>query len=185
MNAAARAEPSSSSVAHQHRGRARVRLDVVGLVAEPLEADEVVRGLPDDAGHRHLGHHPEHDDLRARSLGRRATSPGISDLAPADVADDGRAVRRCRAASAPGSGIVQLAVDRPTLSSSSCVPRSTIRPSLEDEDLIGVADRREAVGDHEGRAALHQLGRARRGSPPRSSSRSTRSARRGSGSARP
>ena len=38
MNAAARAEPSSSAALHQHRRRARVRLDVVRLVAEPLEA---------------------------------------------------------------------------------------------------------------------------------------------------
>ena len=64
-------------------------------------------------------------------------------------------------------------------------PARRSRPPSSDEDQVGVADRREAVGDHERRAAVHQPRRARRGSPPRSSSRSTRSARRGSGSARP
>ena len=50
---------------HQHRRGSRVRLDVVGLVAQPLEAQQVVKVLPDDAGHRHLGHHAQEDDLRA------------------------------------------------------------------------------------------------------------------------
>ena len=39
MNAAAVAELSSSSCSINIDGSARVRLDVVGLVAEPLEAD--------------------------------------------------------------------------------------------------------------------------------------------------
>ena len=50
---------------HQHRRRARVRLDVVGLVAQPLEAEQVVHGLPDDPGNRDLGHHSEQDELLA------------------------------------------------------------------------------------------------------------------------
>jgi hypothetical protein len=38
-------------------------LDVVRVVAEALEADEVVRRLPDNAGDGHLGHHAQHHDL--------------------------------------------------------------------------------------------------------------------------
>src|SRR5207244_12980559 len=46
------------------RGRgAAVRLDVVNVVAQALEADEVLHRLPDDAGHRHSAHHAEQDDL--------------------------------------------------------------------------------------------------------------------------
>ena len=52
-------------LAHQHAGRSRVRLDVVRVEPEPLEADEVVDRLPDDSCHRDLGHHPEQDDLAA------------------------------------------------------------------------------------------------------------------------
>ena len=63
MSAAARPTPSSVVALHQHRRRARVRLDVVGLEAEPLEAEQVVHRLPEDARHGHLGHHPEHHDL--------------------------------------------------------------------------------------------------------------------------
>ena len=50
-------------VVQEHRGRGRVRLDVVDLVTEPLEADQVMHRLPDDAGDRHPGHHAEQDDL--------------------------------------------------------------------------------------------------------------------------
>ena len=39
-------------------------LDVVRIEAEPAKPDQVVQRLPDDPGHGHLGHHPEHDDLR-------------------------------------------------------------------------------------------------------------------------
>ena len=56
-------EPSWSRVVQEHRGRGRVRLDVVDLVTEPLEADQVMHRLPDDAGDRHPGHHAEQDDL--------------------------------------------------------------------------------------------------------------------------
>src|SRR5262249_28311139 len=50
-------------IVQEHRGRGGVRLDVVDLVAEPLEADQVMQRLPDDAGHRHPGHQAEQDDL--------------------------------------------------------------------------------------------------------------------------
>ena len=79
MNAAAERAAVVGLVAHQHRRRPSVRLDVVRIEAEPLEADEVVDRLPDDAGHRDLRHHPEHDDLRPRSslrLLQRRPEPG-------------------------------------------------------------------------------------------------------------
>ena len=86
MNSAARAELSSSRVAHQHRRRAGVGLDVVGLVAEALEAEQVVEVLPDDAGHRHLGHHPQQDDLRSGLLGRAGHQvPASCHLPPDDA----------------------------------------------------------------------------------------------------
>ena len=68
MKAAASAELSSSSRSISIDGRAGVGLDVVGLVAEPLEPEQVVDGLPDDPGHRDPGHHPEQDDLLAAAL---------------------------------------------------------------------------------------------------------------------
>ena len=39
-------------------------LDVVGVEPELFEAHEVVDRLPQNAGDRDLGDHPEHDDLR-------------------------------------------------------------------------------------------------------------------------
>src|SRR5437867_4923752 len=51
---------------HQHRRGSRVGFDVIRLVAEALEADQVMQRLPDDARNRDLGHHPEqHDPLPA------------------------------------------------------------------------------------------------------------------------
>ena len=43
----------------KHRRRPRVRLDVVGLITEPFQADEVVECLPDNPSHWNLGHHAE------------------------------------------------------------------------------------------------------------------------------
>ena len=40
-------------------------LDVPGFVAELFQADEVVDGLPRDAGERHLADEVEEDDLAA------------------------------------------------------------------------------------------------------------------------
>ena len=55
-----------------------------------------------------------------------------------------------------------LAVERRmSSSSSSCVPRAAIAAALEHDDLVGQRDRREAVGDHERRAALHHLAQRR------------------------
>ena len=45
--------------------RATVRLDVEDLAPEPLEAERVVDGLPDDAGDGHLAHQAEQHDARA------------------------------------------------------------------------------------------------------------------------
>ena len=42
--------------------------------------------------------------------------------------------------------------------SSQWVPRSTMRPSSSDEDLVGGLDRRQAVGDDQRRAARQRLG---------------------------
>ena len=62
----------------EHRGRGRVRLDVVDVVAEPLEADQVLHRLPDDAGDRHPGHHAEqHDFLPGKDV--QANCSSISD----------------------------------------------------------------------------------------------------------
>ena len=91
MNAAASARAVVAGVAHQHPRRPGVRLDVVRVEAEPLEADEVMDRLPDDARHRDLGHHPEHDDLRASAVSLR--------LRPAPIAG-GRRRRVTRAAAA-------------------------------------------------------------------------------------
>src|SRR5436305_15075196 len=48
-----------------------MRLDVIDLIAKPLEADDVLQGLPDDSRNRNLRHHPEEHNLLSR---HRATS---------------------------------------------------------------------------------------------------------------
>src|SRR5207248_6349451 len=82
---------------HEHRRRSRMSLDVVRLVAEPLETHEVVERLPDHSGDRDLGHHPEHDNLRSahqasaslaptpRSSARSCNSKSASANAPATM----------------------------------------------------------------------------------------------------
>ena len=56
-------------------------------------------------------------------------------------------------------------------------------PVLDDEDLVGAPDGRQAVGDDDRRAALAGAGRARARSAPRSGGRCSRSPRRGRGCA--
>ena len=53
-------------VRDEHGRRARVRLHVPDLAAEPFEAHEVMHVLPDHAADRHLRHHAEHDDFGTR-----------------------------------------------------------------------------------------------------------------------
>src|SRR5262249_4080862 len=79
--------PSGSQVArvvHEHRRRAPMGFDVVHVAAESLESHEVLHRLPDDAGDRHLAHHPEQDALgfpsefHALAPGAEATRVGTS-----------------------------------------------------------------------------------------------------------
>ena len=123
---------------HQHRRRAGVGLDVVGLEAEPLEPDEVVHRLPDDAGDRHLGHHAEQDDLRpvATGLDRRVPSarrsrgrPRSRPAARAPARSVASAGRRRPAVGATDLRLYSDGVQPVGASSSSCVPCSTSRPS--------------------------------------------------------
>ena len=81
--------------------------------------------------------------------------------------------------------LVQPRVEPAGASSSSWVPRSTIRPRSSDEDHVGRQDRRQAVRDRDRRAPLHQ--RLERGlhQPLATSCRATTSPRRGSGSSGP
>ena len=53
-------------VRDKHGRRARVRLHVPDLAAEPFEAHEIMHVLPDHAADRHLRHHAEHDDFGTR-----------------------------------------------------------------------------------------------------------------------
>jgi hypothetical protein len=48
---------------HEHAGSAGVRLYVVSLATKALEAEEVVKGLPYDAGDWLGSHQAEHDNL--------------------------------------------------------------------------------------------------------------------------
>ena len=68
-------------------------------------------------------------------------------------------------------------------SSSACVPRSTMRPVLDHQDLVGAADGGQAVRDDERGAAAHQVRRGPPGSAPRTRSRGWTSPRPGSGCA--
>src|SRR5206468_213617 len=52
---------------HELPWRPLMGLDVVDLVAEPLEPDEVLEHLPGRAAHRHHREHAEDHDLRPRS----------------------------------------------------------------------------------------------------------------------
>src|SRR5207302_6558612 len=82
---------------HEHRRCSRMRLHVIGFVAEALEAHEVMERLPDHSGDRDLGHHPEHDNLRSahqasaslaptpRSSARSCNSKSASANAPATM----------------------------------------------------------------------------------------------------
>ena len=64
MNAAAGRVPSGVLGGHEHRWRSRVRLDVVDVEAQTLEAEQVLDGDEDDPRDGHFAHRPEHHDLR-------------------------------------------------------------------------------------------------------------------------
>ena len=50
-------------VLHKHRGGARMGLDIIDLVTQPLQPDHMLHGQPDNAGYRHLAHHAQHDNF--------------------------------------------------------------------------------------------------------------------------
>ena len=56
--------------------------------------------------------------------------------------------------------VVEPRVQPARASSSRCVPRSTIRPRVEDEDQVRTQDRREPMGDRDRRPPLGQRARA-------------------------
>ena len=60
---------------HQHRWSPGVGLDVVRLVAKPLESNKVVHRLPDDACDGNLRHHAEQDNLRAAHCAYASFAP--------------------------------------------------------------------------------------------------------------
>ena len=67
--------------AHEHLRRRAVRLDVVRLVAEPLQPDQVLHGQPDHAGDGVPARHPEHDDLLSDAHAVASPGPDTSDSA--------------------------------------------------------------------------------------------------------
>src|SRR5207248_5023177 len=97
------------------------RLDVVGLVAEALEAEQVVDGLPDHARDRVPAHDPEQDDLPARPPAHVGVSPPAA-AAAASSRDEPRRAPTCTSWSCRYSP--------PRASSSSWVPCSTSWPWL-------------------------------------------------------
>ena len=89
---------------------------------------------------------------------------------------------RCRkAVSQPVLG--DLAVERAALEQLLVGAAVDDPARLHDDDLVGERDRREPVGDDEGRPALHRLAQAALDLAPRCGRRPRRSRRRGSGSA--
>src|SRR5207247_4016066 len=107
---------------HEHRRSSGVRLDVVHVVSEALKPDQIMHRLPDHAGDGHLGHHAQHDDLvPVHYVHGAAPSSSASASPPASSSASGSSPRpRCMSCS--------CRYRPPRASSSSCVPRSTLRP---------------------------------------------------------
>jgi hypothetical protein len=69
---------------HHHAVLARivgvgtVILDIPGLVAQPLQPDDVMHGLPGDARQRHLPDEMKNDDPTARPHGNLSSSPNAA-----------------------------------------------------------------------------------------------------------
>ena len=148
-------------------------LDVEHVVAEPVEPEHVLEVVPEHAAERVRGGQAGDDDPQPRSgvdverTRRRRPPVGGDGTAGRTAGVQPRVEAACREQLGVRAPLDDLAV-------------------VHDEDLVGVADRREAVGDDERRAARASAAPARRGaaaSVPASSA--DWSARPGSGSARP
>ena len=102
-----------------------------------------VRALP-----RRLLHHRHDGDCRRRMV------PTLVTVRPSGGRLDGVGLPL-------ELGAVELGVQAAAASSSPCVPRSTTRPAVDHEDLVGVEHGRQPVRDHQRRAAGQRLGQRR------------------------
>ena len=135
-----------AAAGHEHRGRAGVGLDIVRVEPQPPQADHVMHDQPHVPRHGDLGHHAQDDDfLRLANVHCLQRSYGVPGGPAAARRRSWRFWISCSWRYRPS-----------TATSSSCVPRCTIRPWSITRIRSARRTVEQAVRDHETRPPGHQ-----------------------------